>query len=351
MGVTRTHFWVRGETRNGERRVAVTPDGVAALLSAGHAVTVEDDPNRAIPVVEYRAAGAMIAPMGGWRYAPGDAVILGLKELPDDAAPLRHRHIMFGHAYKGQADGPALLARFRAGGGRLQDIEYLAQSDGRRLAAFGYWAGYAGAAVGLLALAAQADGGQLGPVAPFSDRDALVAHLRGLRLGSPSVIVIGALGRVGTGACDLAGALGLPVTRWDMAETARGSPFPEILGHKVFVNAIYAREGTPVFVDRSALRADRALRVVADVSCDPTSPFNPVPIYDHATSFDAPVLRVANDPLLDVMAIDNLPSLLPREASEDFAAQLLPALLRYPDGPEWARADALFAEHAARGVG
>ena len=34
---------------------------------------------------------------------------------------------------------------FRAGGGALYDLEYLTDDTGRRLAAFGYWAGYAGA--------------------------------------------------------------------------------------------------------------------------------------------------------------------------------------------------------------
>lgn len=344
--MTRAHLWIRGETRTGERRVAVTPAGVAKLRAAGFAVTVEDDPNRAIPIAEYRVAGATIVPVGAWTDAPAEAVILGLKELPDDGTPLRHTHVMFGHAFKGQADGPRLLARFRAGGGRLLDLEYLTDDKGARLAAFGYWAGYAGAAVGLMAFAEQARGAVLRRVAPFDDREALLAHLRGLGLADARVIVIGALGRVGSGACDLVDALGLPCTRWDMAETARGGPFPEIPGHEVFVNAIYARPGAPVFLAPSALDAPRALRVVADVSCDPTSPFNPVPIYDRATSFEAPVLRVAEDPPLDVMAIDNLPSLLPRESSDDFAAQLLPSLLRYPDGPEWARSAALFEEHA-----
>ena len=51
---------------------------------------------------------------------------------------------MFGHAYKGQHSGRALLQRFKAGGGTLYDLEYLVDEDGRRVAAFGYWAGYAG---------------------------------------------------------------------------------------------------------------------------------------------------------------------------------------------------------------
>ena len=50
----------------------------------------------------------------------------------------------------------------------------------------------------------------------------------------PRVIVIGALGRCGRGALDLCRAVGIPddqehLLKWDMAETARGGPFPEIV--------------------------------------------------------------------------------------------------------------------------
>ena len=62
------------------------------------------------------------------------------------------------------------------------------------------------------------------------------------------------------------------------------------------------------------------------------------------TSWASPAARVADNPPLDVMAIDNLPSLLPRESSLDFAQQLLPVLRqldRIDEGP-WARAGAVF---------
>ena len=62
---------------------------------------------------------------------------------------------MFGHAFKGQHSGKTLLQRFQAGGGTLYDLEYLTDSTGRRVAAFGYWAGYAGAAVSVIAWLAQ----------------------------------------------------------------------------------------------------------------------------------------------------------------------------------------------------
>ena len=61
------------------------------------------------------------------------------------------------------------------------------------------------------------------------------------------------------------------------------------------------------------------------------------------TSWEEPARRVADEPVLDVIAIDNLPSLLPREASAGFSEGLLPLLADLPArrGP-WAAAQAVF---------
>ncbi|MEC3862865.1 saccharopine dehydrogenase [Mesobacterium sp. TK19101] len=347
------HLWVRAEQRPNEERVGVTPDGVAALIKAGICVTVEHSDVRAIPIDGYAEAGAEIAPQNSWPKAPADAIIFGLKELPEDGTPLPHRHIMFGHAYKGQPAGQRLLARFVAGGGTLYDLEYLVDEAGRRVAAFGYWAGYAGAAVALKCWAAQQAGGICGPVSTYKDSDALRAALTadldatGKR---PTALIIGALGRVGTGAADLCTAMGIDPTRWDMAETARGGPFPEVLQHDIFFNCILARPGTPVFVPASAKTDPRALSVIGDIACDPDSDFSPIKVYDRTTDWAEPALRVHDDPVLDVTAIDNLPSLLPRESSEDFAAQLLPSLLTLTDldADVWARAHSDFLIHSSK---
>jgi len=345
-----THLWVRAEQRLNEERVGLTPEGAAALLAAGLRVTVEESSVRAIPLQGYIDAGCEIAAENSWPAAPADAIIFGLKELPEEDTPLTHRHIMFGHAYKGQPAGQVLLRRFRAGGGTLYDLEYLVDETGRRVAAFGYWAGYAGAAVALKCWAAQQRGTLCGPVSRYADKAALLEGLAAELAGAtPRALIIGALGRVGTGAADLCTALGLPVTRWDMAETAHGGPFPQVLAHEVFLNCILARPGCPVFVPASALTAPRALTVIGDIACDPTSDFSPIKVYDRTTDWAEPALRVATDPVLDVTAIDNLPSLLPVESSLDYAAQLLPSLLTLPalgDGV-WGRAKAEFDRHSA----
>jgi saccharopine dehydrogenase (NAD+, L-lysine-forming) len=344
-----THLWVRAEQRDNEERVGITPAGAADLIAKGIKVTVEHSLVRAITIQGYIDAGCDIAAENSWPTAPTDAIIFGLKELPEDGTPLHHKHILFGHAYKGQPSGQILLKRFKAGGGTLYDLEYLVDETGRRVAAFGYWAGYAGAAVALKCWAAQSRNEIAGPVATYPSSTALQDELhRALEaIGTrPNAIIIGALGRVGSGATDLCTAMGVDVTKWDMAQTASGGPFPEVLEHNVFLNCILAHPNTPVFVPASAKTDPRALTVIGDIACDPDSDFSPIKVYDRTTTWDAPALRVHTDPVLDVTAIDNLPSLLPVESSEDYASQLLPSLLTLGDldGGVWGRANAMFRD-------
>jgi saccharopine dehydrogenase (NAD+, L-lysine forming) len=347
-----THLWVRSEQRPNEERVGLTPQGAAQLVQAGIQVTVEESSVRAIGIQGYKAAGCEIAPENFWPKAPEDAIIFGLKELPEDGTPLSHRHIMFGHAYKGQPAGQVLLKRFKAGGGLLYDLEYLVDETGRRVAAFGYWAGFAGAALSLKCWTAQQRGSIAGPVSKYPSKSALLADLNQemKTMSCPRAIVIGALGRVGTGAADLCSAMNVAVTKWDIAETASGGPFPEVLQHEIFLNCILARPGCPVFVPASARTDTRKLTVIGDIACDPTSDFSPIKVYNRTTDWHAPALRVHDTPPLDVTAIDNLPSLLPVESSEDYAKQLLPSLLtldKLSDGV-WGRARTEFTRHTAK---
>jgi saccharopine dehydrogenase (NAD+, L-lysine-forming) len=352
--MTTTHIWVRAEQRANETRVGMTPEGATALRKAGYTVTVEASDTRAIATQGYRDAGCTIAPEHSWPDAPQDAIIFGLKELPEDGTPLPHRHLMFGHAYKGQHSGRTLLKRFKAGGGTLLDLEYLTNDTGRRVAAFGYWAGFAGAAVSLKCWAAQQRGALAGPVSPYPNadtlKDALATDLKSAGSPPKTALIIGALGRVGTGAADLCKAMDINVTAWDMAETASGGPFPEILQHDLFFNCILAGPTTPAFIRPDAPTSPRKLRVIGDIACDPDSDYNPVQVYDRATTWAEPALRVHDAPPLDVMAIDNLPSMLPLESSEDFAGQLLPTLLDLSEDKNgtWKRAKSTFGAHIAQ---
>ncbi|KAF7972669.1 hypothetical protein HWV62_17212 [Athelia sp. TMB] len=358
-------LWLRCEKKEFERRAALTPTTAKRLLDAGFEISVERDAQRIFDDAEYEAVGCTLVENNSWPSAPVSTPIIGLKELPESAAPLPHTHIQFAHCYKRQGGWAQVLARFARGGGTLYDLEFLADARGRRVAAFGFHAGFAGAAAGALALAAQKRGEALGLLEPFANEEAMVGAVKQALGGSGKgvkALVIGALGRCGSGAVDLFRKIGLDeddIVKWDMAETAKGGPFQEILDVDIFVNCIYLSSKIPSFVTREQIVAagtGRKLGVVVDVSCDTTNPFNPIPIYSINTTFSAPTVAVALEadvPPMSVISIDHLPTLLPREASEQFSADLLPSLLEFPNRKTarvWTDAEKLFQEKLAEAV-
>ena len=140
------------------------------------------------------------------------------------------------------------------------------------------------------------------------------------------------------------------IIKWDINETKAGGPFPEILKHDIFVNCIYLSAKIPPFITKEMVtEPSRQLSVIVDVSCDTTNPNNPIPIYDKCTTFDDPTLLIPCSPAapIDVVAIDHLPTLLPREASEAFCKDLMPTLLSLKDRAQssvWQRAEKLFRQ-------
>lgn len=156
-----------------------------------------------------------------------------------------------------------------------------------------------------------------------------------------------------------------------MAETAQGGPFQEILDVDIFVNCIYLNLKIPPFTTNQFIAGagqNRRLSVIVDVSCDTTNPFNPLPIYNISTTFAKPTVLVDvgyeslhcppeqsielpfsdGNPPLHVVSIDQLPSLVPREASHQFSTDLLPSLLELPSRRKsvvWLNAEKVFREN------
>ena len=156
--------------------------------------------------------GCKLVENNSWPNAPHHIPIIGLKELPVSEDPLPHTHIQFAHCYKQQGGWSKVLSRFYRGNGVLYDLEFLTDDQGRRVAAFGYHAGFAGAAAGALAFAAEKAGKPLGQLEPYETEQAMVASVKNVLGGSGKglkAIVIGALGRCGRGAVDLFRAIGL----------------------------------------------------------------------------------------------------------------------------------------------
>ncbi|KAH8164747.1 hypothetical protein CIB48_g3508 [Xylaria polymorpha] len=365
-----TTLHLRSETKPLERRSPISPATAKVLLDAGYTLNVEHSPGRIYRDEEFASIGTNMVPEGSWINAPTNSIIVGLKELPEGNDPLKHTHIQFGHCYKNQDGWAAYLSRFARGNGLLYDIEFLTNPDGRRVSAFGYWAGYAGSAIALLAWShqlLQSDPNTLlGPIPLYPSAQDLVSSVKtavGEALPKnatkpPRIIVIGANGRCGTGAIDLCKAVGIPtdsILQWDLAETAPGGPFPEVASSDIFINCVYIGSmAIPPFTTLDALsQPGRNLRVICDVSLDPNNPNNPVPVYKDYTTFSKPTLPVpleGDGPALSVVSIDHLPSLVAREASDEFSRLLLPSLLtldqRATEGV-WTRAQKVYEDKVA----
>ena len=339
------HLWLRAESKPFERRVALTPDVAGKLIASGYAISVEECNNRVFDIEQYRQAGCRIVPTASWQNAPAECYVIGLKEFPEPLPSLHHKHIYFAHAYKQQSGWKELLGKFADDGGQLFDLEFLLDENNQRVASFGYWAGFAGAALGVMNWLSQPD--TMKSISSYPDKNQLVAELSNKLEKSckrPRVIIIGAKGRCGSGAAELCHSLEIETTLWDMEETVQGGPFIEILEHDIFVNCVFVQSNIRPFITNELLEKPRRLSTIVDVSCDPYGSYNPLPIYDTVTTFARPVLRLKNEPILDLISIDHLPSVLPEESSEDYSSQLLGALMELPDGQAWRRVLQLFKE-------
>ncbi|MFG1493462.1 saccharopine dehydrogenase [Halobacteriovorax sp. ZH4_bin.1] len=344
-----TTVWLRDEDKAFEKRTPLTPENAKKLIDAGYKVVVEKSNDRIFPIEEYRSIGCEIKESHAWvTEAPvgDDTYILGLKELKEtDDFPLKHNHIYFAHIYKGQNGSQKVFDRYRKGEGTLFDLEFLLNEDKRRVAAFGYWAGYVGAALSIENYFSNSPAS----LRHYSSKDEWLKIINEKRNGkqNPSTFIIGALGRCGSGARELLNDLELESINWDVQETKVGGPFNEILNADIFINTVLMTTKIPPFLDKSLMEKNQKLSYICDVSCDPNSDLNPIPVYDVHTTWDSPLHRVESsiEHECNIIAIDNLPSALPKESSIDYSNQLIPHLLELKNAREyftWSHAKEIF---------
>lgn len=379
-------FWLRQEIKPGERRCVITPNIAKKLIIGGHKIIVErnsGEKTRCFDDTDYETVGCTLveAETNGWETkAPQHAIIVGLKELPysltsgeqsEDA--LIHDHIFFCHAYKNQSGWREQLQRFINGGGKLYDLEYLTDDNGKRIAAFGYTAGVVGAAVSLKAYyhiiqrfySDDERKEKKLQLNAWDDTNHMIAELQKLRdikqagtkqIHDIKVLVIGANGRCGSGAVDIFEKLKCHLTKWTKNDTqnCNAGPFPNILtDYDILVNCIYLDQSstssyggipflTKELIDSAVINNTKRLKVICDVSCDVSNPKNPLPFINTCTTISDPLLHITDD--LVAISIDHLPTLLPKESSESFSSLLFPLLLEFPDGQVWQRALNIFNE-------
>jgi len=334
-------------------------------------IVVESSPNRCFSDAAYREAGV---PVGN--DISGCDILLGIKEVPAHQLLYGKTYLFFSHTIKEQPANRHLLRTVVEKGIRLIDYELITDPGGKRLIAFGEFAGMVGAHNALYTWgmrSGQFDLPRMYSLSGYREASALYKKFQ----WPPLKIVLTGTGRVGNGAARVLADMGfqrmepdkflstspsipafVQLRSSDYLVHEAGKSFdredfhrrpasyrlnfqPWLESADIFINGIFWDYRAPVFFTREdMLSPSFRVRVIADLTCD-LAPRSSVPSTLRASTISDPVYSYRPDtgiesgPLdprgIAVMAIDNLPNEIARDAStyfgERFLQQVLPDLL------------------------
>jgi alanine dehydrogenase len=351
-----------------DERVPLTPSQCKIILERWNDVEIFVQPSkiRAFSDREYEEAGIPLN-----EDLSSCDVLLGVKEVPKDMLIPNKTYFFFSHTYKKQPYNRDLLRTILQKKIRLIDYEMLTDENGRRLIGFGRYAGIVGAYNGLLAAGKKDGSYSLKPAHQCRDRSEVDRELRKVQLPRGFKIALTGKGRVAGGAIEILEKTGIrkvspgefleesfeePVfTQLGVAQYNRkkdGSDFertefyeyPERFESNfmrfakvsdMYISCHFWDSRAPfIFTRKDARHPDFKISLVADISCDINGPvastLRPSTIADPLYGYD-PVkeeeVPFGSEGSIGVMAVDNLPCELPRDASEDFGNELIDAVL------------------------
>ena len=343
-----------------DKRVALTPQHASALHQTfSCTVVAQPSPIRAIGDNEYVAAGIPLQ-----EDLSDCDVLFGVKEVPIDQLIPNKTYFFFSHTYKKQPYNAKLLKACVERSVRLIDYELLTK-NGARVVAFGRFAGLVGAYNGLRGWGEKYGQYTLKPAHECKDMEEMFAQLQGIEWPSDVRILLTGKGRVAGGAVETLKASGIPQilpdevssyegcfwSQLDVEEyykTNDGRPFDrkELFADpsgyesdfmryapfaKLYIAGHYYDSRAPyIFTREDAKRLDFAITYVSDISCDIDGPVASTlrastiddPFYGYSACEEKEIDH--NHPeAIGVMAVDNLPCELPRDASLSFGSDLM----------------------------
>ncbi len=295
-------------------------------------------------------------------------ILMGVKEVPAHLLIAGKTYFFFSHTIKKQAYNRALLQEILRKKIRLIDYEVLTDKQQMRIIGFGRYAGLVGAYNGIRAWGLRFQQFSLKPAYLCYNLSEMLQTLSSIKVPPIKIVVTGD-GRVAGGVLELLNHLKLKqvtvdefLANKDLSEPEfvqlhpgdynkhrDGKPFDllhffnhptEYLGNfqqflpktDLLIGAAYwDPKAPPLFSLNDTSNKEFRIKVIADITCDidgsiPTTRHASTidePLYDYnpnTRQTDAPFTHPGN---ITVMAVDNLPCELPRDASEDFGRNLI----------------------------
>jgi len=314
---------------------------------------------------EYRAFGLKVE-----EKLDNCTLLIGIKEVPVDRLIPNKKYVFFSHTIKKQPHNQKLLKAVIEKKIQLIDYECLTDEKHNRVIGFGRYAGIVGAYNGLLGYGKKYDLFHVKPAHKCRDRAELETELGRIKLSNIKILITGG-GRVANGVIETVSALKIrKVTPYEFLYCSFREPvycqlhskdynqqkdgsswsmkdFYEHPGNYVSTFLPYTKvcdllitahfwhpQAPKLFSKEDMKLPDFRISVIADVSCDingsvpstlkASSIADPFYGYNPLTeNTDIPFSKNA----ITVMAVDNLPCELPRDASEDFGKELIERVL------------------------
>ena len=346
-----------------DRRVVFTPEELARLQNQHPEaqIKVEESDIRIFTDAQYREAGITVA-----TDMTDCDVLFGVKEVPLDALIPNKKYFFFSHTIKKQAHNRKLLQEILQKNIELYDHETIVNENNTRLIGFGRYAGIVGAYNGLRGFGIKFELFNLPKAETLSGKDALVQHLKRIVL-PPIKIVLTGKGKVGKGAKEILDAMKIKEVSIENYLTKRYSEavytqidtldynrrmdgetsckqdfyanptqyesdferFTKV--SDMFIAGHFAATNAPVILSREMLNSPQnKINVIADISCDVDGPIAATlrastiaePFYGYLASENKEA-DMFHPAAIVVMAVDNLPCELPKDASEGFGEMFM----------------------------
>ncbi len=301
-------------------------------------------------------------------------ILFGIKEVPMNCLIPNKLYLFFSHTIKKQPYNRNLLQSILDKNITLIDYETLKNPQGDRIVAFGRYAGLVGAYNGILTYGKRNNLFDLRPAYLLFDRKEMDIELAKVKL-PPICIALTGNGRVTKGAIEMLDAMKIrKVSSKDYLNNnfdeavytqLRSSDYHKHKEGKLFGNDFYTDPNlyesdfekyyqttdiliataywnpqAPILFTKAATKKDNfRIKVIADITCDingsiPTTMQASTiaePFYDFNPDTEKIEAPFNNPKNITVMAVDNLPCEMPRDASVDFGKDLinnvLPSLL------------------------
>lgn len=331
-------LYIRKEINVNEKRTPIIPSDISKLLNDGFIVYIEASTNRIYKNEEYVTEGAILTTNKWYDPLFKDAYIVGIKNFDNMEKLDNHKHIYFSHSYKNQRGSSEILQEFAKGKGLIYDFEFFLDEQNKRVISFGFYAGIAGGFLGLLQhFEKNMNIKNISSLSCETFDGEKIKNKIGCNLkffDNLKIAIIGK-GKCGQGVASVLNMFELKID-WFGKEDDKST----LNAYDIIYNCINLSVSSREIWFSDATDFSKKI-IIVDISCDCTKINNPIAIYSKETSWETPVFSY--NEYVDIIAIDNLPTLLPKESSNYFSKKFVELLID-AENDSWKKNKQIFYE-------